>query len=100
MTSTRLALPCSISVCLSVLGCAERTDVSPDNLGLAVRSAGIQCEEVVETEAFGTDSWRVECNSGLTYVASFLEDGGICIDPVPLGDPRRGGLLGSCIQVQ
>jgi hypothetical protein len=73
-------------VALSLVACVERTELSADTLGRAVRDAGFPCEGAAGARELGIDSWRVACGDGSTYIASVLESGDICVDPMPIGD--------------
>jgi hypothetical protein len=76
----------TLMVSLSLVACAERAEVSEDTLGRAVRDAGFPCEGTAGARELGIDSWRVACGDGSTYIATVLESGDICVDPMPIGD--------------
>ena len=82
----RPSAPAALLSAALVVACVDRTEVSADTLGLAVRDAGFPCEGAVSASRLGTNTWRVACSHGSTYIASVLESGDICIDPMPLGD--------------
>lgn len=76
----------TLIVSLSLVACVERTELSADTLGRAVRDAGFPCEGTAGARELTIDSWRVACGDGSTYIASVLESGDICVDPMPIGD--------------
>jgi hypothetical protein len=88
MCMTKICLPrvAFILVALSLVACSERFELSADTLGRAVRDAGFPCEGAVGATELKGDIWRVGCGGGSTYIASVLESGDICVDPMPIGD--------------
>lgn len=76
----------TLVVTLSLVACVERAELSADTLGRAVRDAGFPCEGTAGARELGIDSWRVACGDGSTYIATVLESGDICVDPMPIGD--------------
>jgi hypothetical protein len=89
MTQIYLTRSTFILFALSLVACVERTELSADTLGRAVRDAGFPCEGAVGAGELGIDTWRVACGDGSTYIASVLEGGDVCVDPMPIGDVGR-----------
>ncbi len=86
MTKAPIFRAPAMTACLGLLACEQRYDLSPETLGLAVRDAGFPCESVVDAGALDEDSWRIACGGGLTYLASVLDTGDICVEPLQVGD--------------
>lgn len=80
----------SISVVLLLVACSEPNELSPDILGRAVRDAGFPCDGSVGAREMGKGNWHVACGDGSTYLATVLDTGEICVDPIPLGDAPAG----------
>ena len=89
MTRIRFTPAAFIWAQLSLVACVDSAELSVDTLGRAVRDAGFPCEKAVGAAELGMDTWRVACEDGSTYIASVLESGDICVDPMPIGDVGR-----------
>ena len=55
----------------------------------AIKNTGFECENPTSARELDEDGtlWRIACGDARAYLASFEEDGRICVSPIDVGGP-------------
>ncbi len=55
----------------------------------AIKNTGFECDNPTSARELDEDGtlWRIACGDARAYLASFEEDGRICVSPIDLGSP-------------
>ena len=55
----------------------------------AIKNTGFECDNLTSARELDEDGtlWRIACGDARAYLASFEEDGRICVSPIDIGGP-------------
>jgi len=87
MRNPRLAFLAGTTFAIAALsGCSRESGPSAEELGAAIRTAGLRCADVSDAEAIAEreNTWRVTCTDTLVYAAT-LANGELCIESIIAG---------------